>query len=57
VSAAAQSNVNSAAAAFIGYGRGFVIWHRPVSGSGGGYAEASAGVCWNELAVLRRRRG
>jgi len=56
LSAGYQSNINTAAATFIGFGKGFVIWHRPQGGSGGGYATATAGTAWNELAVLRRRR-
>ncbi len=57
LSAGYQSNINTAASTFIGFNKGFVVWHRPVSGSGGGYATATGGVAWNELAVLRRRRG
>lgn len=33
------------------------VWHRPTSGSGGVWWAADEASCWNELAVLRRRRG
>lgn len=36
---------------------GLVIWHRPTGGSGGSTADVTSGSVWNELAVLRNRRG
>lgn len=35
----------------------FGIWHRPISGSGGSFHNATSCSVWAELAVLRRRRG
>lgn len=34
----------------------FGVWHRPTAGAGGRFVPATTGSCWNELAVLRRRR-
>jgi len=34
-----------------------VVWHRPVSGSGGSEAQFQTCSVWREFAVLRRRRG
>jgi len=33
-----------------------VVWHRPVSGSGGSEAQMTTCNVWSEFAVLRRRR-
>jgi hypothetical protein len=33
------------------------VWHRPTSGSGGVFWAADTATVWEELAVLRRRRG
>jgi hypothetical protein len=33
------------------------VWHRPTSGSGGVFWAADTCTVWEELAVLRRRRG
>lgn len=32
------------------------VWKRPTSGTGGVWWAADTGTCWNEFAVLRRRR-
>lgn len=34
-----------------------VVWHRPISGSGGQEAQMQVCSVWSEFAVLRRRRG
>jgi len=50
--------MNAAATLFASESNGFVIWHRP-SGPGatdGEIGSVVAGSCWQELAVLRRRR-
>jgi len=36
---------------------GLSVWHRPVASSGGLLFNAAAASVWEELAVLRRRRG
>lgn len=43
--------------AMIATALGFGVWHRPVGGTGGQHVLASSATTWNELAVLRRRRG
>lgn len=58
-----QTAVDAAADTFVASGAGFQIWHRPTPGAGGappsgGSAAAVTGASvWNELAVLRKRRG
>jgi len=44
-------------ATLIAASEGFVIWHRPTSGSGGSVAPVTTGTAWQEFAVLRGRRG
>lgn len=43
-------------ATFISAADGFGVWHRPQGGAGGLFQQAVTGTCWEELAVLRRRR-
>lgn len=57
LSAAAITALQTAANAFIASTFEPVVWHRPVSGSGGATFAASTASVWQELAVLRRRRG
>jgi len=56
VLAAAQTAVVTAGNTFAGSGAGFVIYRRPVSGSGGLGATVSSATCWSEFAVMRKRR-
>lgn len=60
----AITTLTTAAAAFAAATNEFGIWRRPIhdpnDGSlvrAGQFAEVTAGVAWNEFAVLRRRRG
>lgn len=60
----AQTTVTTAAANFAAATNEFGVWRRPIhdpnDGSlvrAGQFAEVTAGTVWNELAVLRRRRG
>lgn len=61
----ASGNLSSAVAlGFKGYGdtliasgSGFGVWHRPQGGAGGQFEPTATCTVWNELAVLRRRRG
>jgi hypothetical protein len=55
--AAAISAWNTAGANLIASGKQFGVWHRPTSGSGGVWWAADTASAWQELAVLRRRRG
>lgn len=57
LSAAGITAVQTAANTFVGSGEPPVVWHRPVSGSGGALQAATSASVWAELAVLRRRRG
>lgn len=60
-----QGNLlGTTATAFVNYGAtlassgaSFVIWHRPIAGSGGNMQSPAGVTCWSEMAVLRRRRG
>jgi len=45
-----------AANTLIASAAGLVIWHRPISGSGGLHDAVSTATVWSEFAVLRRRR-
>lgn len=38
-------------------GLGFGVWSRPKEGAPGAHIQVAGGSVWNELAVLRRRRG
>lgn len=59
-----DGNINSAAIpGLVAVGQdliqdavGFGVWHRPSSGTGGVFHEATTCSVWDELAVLRRRR-
>jgi len=55
--AAFITNFEAAQATLIAAAVGFGIWHRPVSASGGSQHDVVIGTTWDELAVLRRRRG
>lgn len=57
LSAAAVTVAANAAAQLIADAVQVGVWHRPTSGSGGVWWAADSGTAWNELAVLRRRRG
>lgn len=57
IAAATQTAFNTAGNALIASAAGLVVWHRPISGSGGSHDAVSTCATWSELAVLRRRRG
>lgn len=57
LSALCISDFNLACGTFAGDANGFSIWNRPVNGGGGQLHPVVSGTVWNELAVLRRRRG
>jgi hypothetical protein len=54
---AAQGTITTAAQALVDSEAGLMIWHRPQGGTGGTTAFVTTASVWNELAVLRRRRG
>ena len=56
VLAAAITAATAAGNTFAGSGAGFVVYHRPTSGSGGFAGSVSACTTWSEFAVLRKRR-
>lgn len=57
LSAAGITIVQNAAAALVSAAVQLAVWHRPINGAGGiAQAAVSSGV-WEELAVLRGRRG
>lgn len=53
----AVTGIGSAAQQLINDAVQVGVWHRPVAGSGGQWWAADTADCWNEFAVLRRRRG
>lgn len=53
----ARTTVLTAANNLVASGANLVVWHRPVSLSGGVAASVTATDVWTEFAVLRRRRG
>lgn len=57
LSSAAQTIGNNAAATLAASAATLVIWHRPAGATPGDTAPVTSGAMWNELAVLRRRRG
>jgi len=57
LSTSSLSAFQAGATGLITAAKGFGVWHRPVSGSGGQFAVSSSASVWDELAVLRRRRG
>lgn len=56
MTAAALTDMNTAVAAFLTNNPDFVIWSRPVDGTGGAFGVAVAGVVRDKAAVLRSRR-
>lgn len=52
----AGTNALAAAGAALVDSLQWVIWHRPVGGSGGSYSFMSSASAWNEYASQRRRR-
>jgi len=56
VIAATNAAIAAAGATLAGSGAGLVVWHRPVSSSGGFAATVTGCTVWGEFAVLRRRR-
>lgn len=54
---ASQAAIAGFANTLIGSGAGLLVWHRPVSGSGGLGCVPEVATVWSEFAVLRRRRG
>jgi len=56
MTAAALTDMNTAVAAFLTNNPDFVIWSRPVGGTGGAFGVAVAGVVRDKAAVLRSRR-
>ena len=57
LSAGARAALQTGADGLVTAAQGFGVWHRPVSGSGGAFRIFSSAGVWEELAVLRRRRG
>lgn len=55
--AAARNTIATAAAGLVSPEVGLAVWSRPQSGSGGSVALVTGSGVWQELAVLRRRRG
>lgn len=55
--ASTVTTFQSAANALIASAADLAVWHRPVSGSGGSAPVVNSASVWNELGVLRRRRG
>lgn len=56
VNATGTGDLQSCGGVLITSAVGFGIWHRPQSGTGGSFHEATAAVAWNEFAVQRGRR-
>lgn len=54
--AATRTLYQGACNALIASAQGLVIWHRPITGSGGSHDAVSTASVWEEFAVLRRRR-
>lgn len=54
---ATSSAIAGFANTLIGSGAGLLVWHRPISGSGGLGCVPETATVWSEFAVLRRRRG
>lgn len=57
VRAAMLTAWNDALTTFVTGAADFGVWHRPVAGAGGQFAQAVSGNVWEEFAVQRRRRG
>lgn len=57
LASSAVSAWSTIAQAFVDAGLGFQVWSRPNAGGPGEGANVTTGTVWNELAVLRRRRG
>lgn len=57
LSASAIADFQGAADGLVTADVGFGVWHRPTSGTGGAFHDYTSAGVWNELAVLRRRRG
>ena len=51
------ANMASHGQTLIGSAVQMGVWHRPTGGSGGVWSVATTCTVWEELAVLRRRRG
>lgn len=54
---AVQSAIQTGATTLLAGGPSLLVWHRPVGGAGGTNNAVTSSTVWNELAVLRRRRG
>lgn len=57
VIAAARSGIATAAGGLIAGGAGLGIWKRPSDTAVGSLEPVTSATCWEEFAVLRRRRG